>query len=351
MRRGSWPLLLAQLALLPLGWPGHFGIGVSDAPNGAKALHARAPVDFRYQYLAGGVNTNAGWATWNPNGTFVSRYVRESVAARVTPVFTYYQLLQSRPAAGGAEDARDLSNLRNAATMRAYWKDLRLAFVRARQAAGHHLVVFHIEPDLWGYLMQHHATTLARSFARHVVALRNQVAPRIALGWHMSVWGTGEDPTYSNPSLAHMRALGDRLAAFYRSLHANFDVVFADVDDRDAGFNAKINGDPNSGWNAADYRRHDALTKAFAARTHRAVVLWQVPLGNASLNNTWEHFRDNRVQWWLGNRAHLAATAHSGVVALLFGGGATGTTSPQTDGGLFYRLARAYYRRGTLPLP
>jgi hypothetical protein len=30
------------------------------------------------------------------------------------------------------------------------------------------------------------------------------------------------------------------------------------------------------------------------------------------------------------------------VIGLLFGGGAAGTTSDQTDGGFFYRLARRY---------
>jgi hypothetical protein len=65
------------------------------------------------------------------------------------------------------------------------------------------------------------------------------------------------------------------------------------------------------------------------------------------LNNTWDRFRDNRVQWWLGNgsAAHLAATRNSGVIGLLFGGGADGTTSPQTDGGLFYRLSARYLAR------
>jgi hypothetical protein len=79
-------------------------------------------------------------------------------------------------------------------------------------------------------------------------------------------------------------------------------------------------------------------------------VLWQLPLGNTSLNNTWGHYRDNRVQWWLGasGRRHLRATRDAGVIGLLFGGGAEGTTSAQTDGGLFYRLARRYEAH---PLP
>jgi hypothetical protein len=84
----------------------------------------------------------------------------------------------------------------------------------------------------------------------------------------------------------------------------------------------------------------------FTRRTHAPVVLWQLPLGNTGLNNTWGRYRDNRVQWWLGpgNRSHLQATRDAGVVGLLFGGGAAGTTSAQTDGGLFYRVAARYER-------
>jgi hypothetical protein len=213
-------------------------------------------------------------------------------------------------------------------------------------------VVFHVEPDLWGYLMQHGETKLARTFAQRVVALRNRVAPRVALAWHMSVWGTKEDPTYSKPSDAHLRVLAGRLAAFYKALHARFDLIFTDPEDRDSGFNEKINGDNGaSRWTAADFRRYDVLNGAFARRTKRPLVLWQVPLGNSTLDDTWTHFRDNRVQWWLGNRAHLRRTRDSGVVAILFGGGADGTTQKETDGGVFYRLTKRYYGRGPLALP
>ncbi len=77
------------------------------------------------------------------------------------------------------------------------------------------------------------------------------------------------------------------------------------------------------------------------------MVIWQIPLGNSSLPDTWERYRDNRVEWWLGPQrdAHLREARRAGIVALLFGGGAVGTTSPETDGGLFYRLAREYYEK------
>ncbi|MEP6979079.1 MAG: hypothetical protein ABI948_13585 [Thermoleophilia bacterium] len=95
-------------------------LGLTDAPGGAGALRRSAPFRFRYQYLAGGVNTGQGWATWNEDGSFVTRYLAESRRAGQIPVFTYYMLLQSKPG-GGDEAQADLANLRNAATMSAYW--------------------------------------------------------------------------------------------------------------------------------------------------------------------------------------------------------------------------------------
>ena len=343
MRRGLLSLLL-PLAAIPGGWPHHFALGLTDPPGDASALVRQAPLDMRYQYLTGGVNTGGGWATWNPDGTFVSLYVHESIGAHVIPVFTYYQLLQSHPSAGTDELHRDLSNLRNKGTMRAYWSDYELLLRRVAQAAGSSTVVIHVEPDLWGYLEQANATGLARSFAGRLISLRNQLAPHVLLAWHLSVWGTKEDPTYSKPSLAHMTQLGAESAAFYERLHAHFNLVFNDVIDRDAGFYKVIYGNPNVGWGPADFERHDVYIASFTKHTHTPVVLWQLPLGNTSLNNTWDHFRDNRVQWWLDDPSgkHLQATRDAGVIGLLFGGGASGTTSANTDGGLFYRLARRY---------
>jgi hypothetical protein len=350
---------------LPRGWPDRFELGLSSQPGDATALRAKAPLGFRYQYLAGGVNTGSGWSTWNENGTFVSRYVDESRGARMIPVLTYYMMLQSRPAAGSSELERDLSNLRNADTMRAYWRDLRLALRRAR---GRRLVVLHVEPDLWGYMQQAARRNRAASvpaavassgdralrglpdnaagFARAIVRLRNRLAPNVALAWHLSVWGTKEDPTYSNPSRARIAQLARISARFYRSLGARFDVVFNDVEDRDAGYNRVVNGDGGaSRWDAGDFHRHAAYIRGFTRRVRRKVVVWQIPLGNSTLPDTWGRYKDDRVEWWLGesSRAHLREARRAGIVALLFGGGADGTTTAETDGGLFYRLAKRYY--------
>jgi hypothetical protein len=336
--------MLLSLALLPLGWPHHLVLGVADAPGDAHRLAQHAPLDARYQYLAGGVNTGQGWATWNRDGTFASMYVRESIAAHMIPVLTYYQMLQSKPAVGSGEAQKDLSNLRDPSTMRAYWSDYRLMLRRVGSAAGRHLAIVHIEPDLWGYLQQARATALARAFAHKLVALRDQLAPHVLLAWHLSVWGTGVDPTYSKPSPAQMDALAAKSASFYRSLDTRFDLVFNDVSDRDAGFYQHVEDNPNTAWGPANFRDENEYIAGFTHRTHTPVVLWQLPLGNTMLNNTWDHYRDNRLQWWLDDPSgqHLRATRDADVIGLLFGGGATGTTSDQTDGGFFYRLARRF---------
>ena len=54
---------------LPARWPQTLQLGLADCPRrrGARSS-GRAPFGFRYQYLAGGVNTGPGWSTWNPTG-------------------------------------------------------------------------------------------------------------------------------------------------------------------------------------------------------------------------------------------------------------------------------------------
>jgi hypothetical protein len=335
-----------------------------------------APLGFRYQYLAGGVNTAQGWATWNPNGTFASMYVQDSWAHGEVPVLTYYMLLQSKPG-GGDEAHADLGNLRNAQTMAAYWQDVSLMLQRVR---GTKPVVVHVEPDLWGYLEQANATGLASAFAKRWVALRNQLAPNVILAYHMSGWGTKHDIVYEDPPDAAVRAYATKSAAFYTSLHAHFDIAFEDFSDRDAGFYAKQEGNPNTWFKAADFHRHLLYGQTFVRLAGIRMVAWQIPLGNTvmrAMNNTWDHFQDNRVQWLLGagSRAHLRAYAASGYAGFLFGRGADGATcacdaakdgitspapingntrpslSADDDGGYFKAQARAYYRAGVLALP
>jgi hypothetical protein len=236
---------------------------------------------------------------------------------------------------------------------------------RARAATP---VVLHVEPDFWGYAEQaargDDAATVpavalpglpqtVAGFAQSFVRLRDRLAPNVILAWHLSGWGTKEDITYSKPALAHVDALARRSARFYRSLHARFDIAFTDVADRDAGFKEHVDGNPKTWWGPADFHRNARYLGTFSRAARLRIAIWQIPLGNTSLPDTWGRYRDNRVRWWLEDptRAHLKEAEQAGVVALLFGGGADGTTSAKTDGGFFYGKAKAYYRRGALRLP
>src|SRR5437899_715160 len=198
-----------SLPPLPARWPHTLQLGLADEPGDAAALRKVAPFGFRYQYLAGGVNTGQGWSTWNPNGSFVTRYDEESWAAGEIPVFSYYMLLQSKPV-GGDEAQVDLAHLRDPALMRSYWADVRLFFQRAH---GTKTVVLHVEPDLWGYLEQANAVALASSFAQQFVRLRNELAPNVLLAYHMSGWGTRHDIAYDDPPNATVRAYAAQSAA------------------------------------------------------------------------------------------------------------------------------------------
>ena len=121
VRRARLPmLLLACLALIggyvqgsahagtappAIRWPfSHLQLGLADAPGGAAGLAATAPFGLRYQYLAGGVNTGKDWQHWNPDGSFVSDYIAESEAHHIVPVFSYYEIRQSLPGAGVADE-------------------------------------------------------------------------------------------------------------------------------------------------------------------------------------------------------------------------------------------------------
>ncbi|HEX7472963.1 MAG TPA: hypothetical protein VF323_07755 [Candidatus Limnocylindrales bacterium] len=386
---------------VPATWPStRLELGLADAPGGAAALRASAKFGFRYQYLAGGVNTGNGWATWNTDGAFVTSYIAESVAHGITPVFPYYMLLQSSPAVGADEAAKDLSNLADTATMAAFYADLRLFFARA---AGSSPVVLHVEPDLWGYIEQGASRTddatsvpasvassgdpalaglpnTAAGFARAIVRLRDTLAPNVILAYHLSVWGTNHDISYSNDSDPAVDALAARAAAFYASLGASFDIAFTDIGDRDAAFKTANYGDNGaSWWDGADFVRYARFIAGFVAATGKRMVVWQIPLGNTKMraqDDTWGHYQDNRVEWFLDDPTgtHLALWRDAGVVALLFGGGAGGTTcacdaigdgvtdpaaingnaraslSADDDGGYFRERAAAYDASGGLTL-
>jgi hypothetical protein len=391
----------AILPPLPAGWPAAFELGMADGLGDAAGIRATAPFALRSQYLAGGVNTGNGWTTWAPDGAYVTQYAKESFDRGITPVFDYYMLLHSNPSTGDGEGDKDYSNLNNVNTMAAYYADLKTLFERARAFAPRP-VILHLEPDLWGFMQQRAlfesgarvsakvaATQVeglerlpnsVAGFAQAVIALRDRYAPNVLVAYHLSSWGTGQEIVSTDPDDLRVDLLAKSASTFYKSLQADFDVVFADSTDRDAAFRQYEYGDDTAWWTEDDYVRNVRFLAAFASSVGKRVVLWQTPLGNTRMraqNNLWGHYQDNHVEWLLDDaqRRHLADYMNAGVVAVIFGGGGAGTTcacdaandgvtnpspingndlmslSADDDGGFFRAKAAAYYAAGPLVLP
>lgn len=393
------PDATAPLSPVPAGLPQTLALGMASAPGDADEMVATAPFGYRYQYLAGGVQD--GWQTWSPAGSFVSTYIEESERAGMVPVFSYYMLLQSTPATG-SERTRDANGLRDRRLMAAYFADLRAFFQRA-SAAGPGPVILQVEPDLWGFMHQLAAGDDSRSvraavastglpelagypdtvagLAQAIVALRDAYAPNVLLGYQLSTWGTGEDFVYDRPGDGAVDSAAARAAAFYTSLGAKFDLVFAEFSDRDAGSRQAGRRDGSGPWwSEADFTRHVRFLAGFTSRTGERVVLWQIPYGNTrfrAVDNSRGHYQDNRVEWLLDDPtgSHLRAYADAGVIALFFGRGADGGTdasdaqqdgvtnpepiggnarvslSADDDGGYFRERAAAFYRASPVTFP
>jgi hypothetical protein len=383
----------------------HLAFGLrNDAPDLGWMVESGVPWAARYTYLAGGVNTGKGWATWSVEpGAYATEYADRSLAAGYVPVFSYYQLQQSRPGAGATEALHDFNNLADTDTMRAYFDDFRLLM---RALAHVRLAIVHVEPDLWGYLEQSRSDAAGiaakvrssgdpdvaaepdtvAGFAQALMDLRDRYAPHVLLAVHASAWGAGADPVVSDAAL-DAASLGRATAQFIRTLERpdrRWDLVFHDIIDRDAAFaEGKVLG--RSWWDLTDrtlpnFARWLVFVGALSTALDRRIVVWQVPIGNQrfrSMDNTPGHYQDNRAEYFL---AHPDLLAAAGIGAVLFGPGLDdgtwyldarhdGITSPEPvssfgcdrcnreipsfaddDGGFLRAAVGAYYRGGGVSL-
>jgi len=330
-----------------------FGLG--NGPGDLSWMTASGvPWKYRYQYLAGGVNTPNPWETWQdlslPPGQFAADYMKSSNDNGCIPVFTWYELLQSNPSTGTSESERDYNNLNNTATMNAYFASFKRLMVKAGLFGKQ--VVVHVEPDLWGYLQQRatgDASTVSASVASSgfadVAAIPNTVqgfgwamlhmrdlyAPNALLAIHASPWSNGGDIASSTNPGMNVVAIADSTAAFLSSTGitsnpygSTWDVVFNDLDDHDAGWWEKQA--VNHWWDPTNttfpnFSRYFVWVAELKVKTNRQQVAWQVPAGNQyflTMNNTCGHYQDNVAQYFIAHPSDLLA---AGLVAVMFGKG------------------------------
>ena len=373
--------------------PDHFGLGVKADQRGDLEWMAEtgAPFDYRYGYLAGGVNTGRSWAEWSsPRGDYATRFMLSSDENGYLPILSYYQIVQSAP---NANQEPPYNNLIDASTMYAYFEDWVLLLDRA--AAFGKPVILHHEPDLWGFLQRKADDPTgapvavgssgypdvagmednARGLAQALVKLRNERAPNAILAWHATHWATGPDLTVNNADGTEM---GKKVAAYFEKLEAPFEMIFVGPSDRDAAWRQQRKGQ-DAWWDEADHGRFYDFIKAVLGDTGKPGMIWQIPLGNTiyrTVNNTPGHFQDNHVEYFMlpDNRQNIVDHAEIGIVGLLFGGGfreqssfrdvvQDGITNPEPingntavaehpddDGGLLRLTSKAFYEQPPIGL-
>ena len=383
--------------------PPVLSFGVGNSPVGALDRIGDLPLGYRYQYFTGGLGKD-DWRSWStPDGAFLDQWLNESHDAGLVPVVSYYEVVHAAPHPG--EDP-PLRNLRAPGTMKAYYENW--IFLLQRIAAFGHPVVVHLEPDLFGNMQWNHPDPTqtevavassglaqaqgyennARGYARLMVALRDQIAPNVILGWHVSNWATRTDLILNQ---GDPDTLALATAAYYRALGAKFDVMFSEFSDRDSGYYQK-RGSPERWWKPQDFDTFRRFIARLSTELRQEVILWQIPVGNTlyrSCNNSKGHYQDNRSEYLLqavldrGDTTRLAQYRDAGVVAFLFGAGQDdqtkyfdsrkdGVTQPTAidnrkrnhtdhlndrpalnaddDGGFLRRAIATYYANGALPL-
>jgi hypothetical protein len=165
--------------------------------------------------------------------------------------------------------------------------------------------------------------------------MARKYAPNTKVGLHLTCWNWQGDV--------------QGCVKDYASLGAkNADFLVADVSDRDAGWYAlPANGSRNTFW--TDQQAQAALSyyKTMAVSVGKPVVLWQIPVGNMSQNNTTNHYKDDKVDWFLSHMDQVAA-AH--IDGLFFGPGEGAQTTIESDGGNLIGKTIAYRNAGGTPL-
>lgn len=315
--------------------------------------------DLAYQYITYDWYIN-GWG-----GDFVQRYVNNAWDHAYIPVITVYLMLGVPPdcGEGGACYAQ---KLQNAQTVQSYLAALAQA---AQEASGSQPVIFNLEPDFYGFMQQlsnsgspppgvlpddpssypvalnlpGYPNNLA-GFGRRMVDVVHAIAPNALVGPMASIWATNFDP--QNVSAPQAQQMAQRTAAFMDAMGgAQADLLFVEWSDRDAGSGLR------PWWDDADrelprHTRAILWENALSAAAAKRLILWQVPVGNMSLDNTCDHYQDNRVAYAF---SHPRDLFDAGVAAVLFGGGAACMTQPHTDGGFLAAQGQIAYALPAAP--
>lgn len=345
---------------IPAALPQRLGWGSnawSEQSGGDWQVNSGVPWNYVYQYIT------HGWENWG--GTFVNRFVNQAWNKGFTPMVVVYLALDTPPQCG-EDSACYAQKLKNSGFVNAYLASLERAALEARGAKP---VIFNIEPDFYGYMQQlsnsssrppgvqpnnpaSYPVALNRSgypnnlagFGRFIVDLIHNSAPNALVAPMASKWAAPPDPQGSTAAAALQNAR--QVASFIDAMGgAQADLLVVEWSDRDAGYGVRPWWDDTDQTSPRPTRAilwENALSQASGKR----LMLWQAPVGNMALNDTCDHYRDNRAAYLFN---HARDVFEAGIIGVLFGGGMECMTQVWTDGGFVAAQGQIAYASPAAP--
>jgi hypothetical protein len=330
-----------------LGKPARLLVGLGGTDQSDITAQGISPDIFERYLVGSGQNLESGWQTWNsPEGAYVNVVANAADAVGAVPMFTFYM--------STARGEGNLAYLGDSAYMAEYWRLAKLMFQRIAIFGKPALVS--VEPDFWGFVESqapggdptkvavqvkvepdcaayaNDLTGLAACF----IHLARTHAPKARIGFPPSAWGAAS----LDENIAFMKKVGVGAADF----------TVLQTADRDAGCHEAGIDDActrtipyldESNATSPNFHEYLADAKKYRDGLGTPLIWWQTPLGvpSSTPGGTANHYRDNRVHYFLTHPSELVAVGGVGVV---FGAGWGTQTNITTDGGQFKNLSTAY---------
>ncbi|WP_373287356.1 RICIN domain-containing protein, partial [Streptomyces lacrimifluminis] len=280
---------------------------------------------------SGGTTAPGYYVTWHDDHVAKATYKGSPRPQKM--FWTWYSLRDLGDLAGHGDGPGEVEAINRADLLTRYMNDYRFFL----QKIGNSQDMIDLEPDFWGYVRSlgdpHKVAAKvsaanptdcgsqensAAGLSRCLIEMAHKYAPNTKVGFHLSCWDWQNNTQGCVKDYANLGA-------------KNADFLVADVSDRDAGWYAKPeNGGHNNFWTDQKATAALGFYKTMAESVGKPVVLWQIPIGNMAQNNTLNHYKDDKVDWFF---AHMDQVANAHIAGLLFGAGHGEQTSVETDGG------------------
>lgn len=338
------------------------------------ATAAAAPFDVRYAYVhsqpaaspsyytdarCSDVAVSSGWwGCWGGTTTAPGNEVtwRNNHVAQATwqgnprpqmMLWTWYSLRDLGDMAGQHDGPGEVQAINRLDLLTLYLNDYRFFL----QKIGNTRAMVDLEPDFWGYVKSlgnpHNVPAQvtaanptdcateensAAGLAHCLVSMARKYAPNLGVGMHASCFDYQTDP--------------QGCVQFLQEMTKGADFMVSDVSDRDSAW-YDLQGQNWHWWSGTKGAEALAFYKLIAEGTGLPVVLWQIPVGNMTLNNTPNHYQDDKVDYLF---SHMDQVADAHIAGLLFGAGHHEQTGPETDGGNLINKTINLWSAGGTPL-